>query len=271
MPERTGNEIYRLIELLSALTKRLCKAGRQSEATKTLEFAKHIYEVGELDYRDYIDQPEKILSGEKSLRVILKHPRQATNALEMNVISVSKHDQLMQKFHKYEQTLQSKEQLLNLFLKKSCFVELPFDRGINTRVTIKRNIPEIGYTQDHKVVNLDPDQQAEYLQAFSNKTSLSLIKKYTYVRLASYLMSLEPTINEVLLDAVINECHLLKELYDDGARDTAETMKRVSEITEDLVDLKEIERNRSGRKLEEIADKYEQLTADYSEDLVIEI
>ena len=92
----------RLVEMLSTLAKRLGAAGRSEDAINALTYAEEIYDTTNLDFStSYADKafkgPQPIITGEKKLRIILKHPRQMDNALAFGLIDEKKHAQLKQK------------------------------------------------------------------------------------------------------------------------------------------------------------------------------
>jgi hypothetical protein len=66
--------------------------------------------------------------------------------------------------------------------------DLPTDRVARGKVSQGRLVPEPGYYVN-RIAQLTDDQQAEYLIAFSGRSTLPPARKYTFVRLVSLLES----------------------------------------------------------------------------------
>ena len=212
---KTVEEIYKVIKMASSLTQRLAFANLKSEANEMMCFTKFIYQLGDFDYQPYIDDPKNIINGVKKLRVILNHKRQADNALLYNVISTKKYMSILERFEKNEKILKEKEVILQTFLSSVGFTEdLIYEDGAIKSSLSLIDIPEVGYYDNKKLHALSEEQQTEYFLAFSKKSSLVLVKKYIYVRLASYILSIGINFNQKVIDNILIECSLLSEIFD---------------------------------------------------------
>lgn len=260
----TGEEKYRLVELASTLTKRLTAANRKNESSDVMKFTRYIYTVGKHDYMPYVMEPEMILSGRKKLRIIINHPRQADNALSLGVITSDRYNKLCDRFAQRVAVDIEKKRLLNDFINNGRFIgKLPYDDCVTHQEYIKSTyVPEINYFENIKLHMLSPENQSEYFVAFSRKSSISLVKKYTYVRLASYILSINADNKNKLIDGICDECNLLYNIYDDSRQESHATKELIKELSDDMksirclvgVDLKE--------KINYIKDRYKILTAD---------
>ena len=263
---KTGEEIYRLVKMGSTLTKRLAAANRHSEADDAMRFTRHIYKIGNLEYEPYIEEPENIISGKKKLRIIIKHPRQADNALSIGVITNSRYDSLYKKFGEKSNIEIEKGKILNEYLNSNGFIEeLPYDNGAYKVRSKSENVLEIGYYEDNKLHNLFEDQQAEYFIAFSNKTSLDLIRKYTYVRLASYILSINIEMGNQFIDKICNECAFLLTIYDDGQRKNTSTKELIKELGDDIKQIRDTVEEERQEKIDYLTNKYNQIICDFEE------
>lgn len=268
----TGEEVYKLVKMASILTKRLAHANRNSEANEMMDFTKFIYQIGKLNYKPYIEEPENIINRVKTLRVVINHIRQADNALEHNIISKIRYDKLLKKFGKKKEVEIDKGIILKEFLDSSEFIEqLVYDKGAIRSSSNSINIPEIGYGEDNKLHNLSKDQQAEYFLAFSNKSSLSLVRKYTYVRLASYILSIELESDKKSIDNICNELILLSKIFDTPHRKDSATLELIKNLSVDINKIKYLSKLDRMKKVEVIKNNFSTVICDHDSTFTVNI
>lgn len=235
----SNDDVYRFIRIYSIvnLAKRLVSANRNLESNNVIKFIKSLEKISNIDYSSYIDDAQSFICGNKNLRVIINHPRQADNALANGIISKDKYETLQKKFETKCKIEKDKEILLNEFIYSDGFIaKLPYDNGINKISSKSTNIPEVGWFEDKKVQNISTDQQAEYLLAFSSMSTLVLVRKYTYVRLASYILSINLENDNEMIRKISNECELLFHIYDTSQLKDNCTKELIEELCSDISD-----------------------------------
>ena len=268
----TGEEVRKLVEMASTLTQRLTANHQDLEAKEIMEFTKYIYNLGKLDYKPYLEEPEKIRNGVKTLRIIINHIRQADNALSNGVISIKRYESLLRRFGKKKDIEIEKAVILKEFLNSDGFIdELVYDNGANKTPSDSTPIPEVGYYEDKKLHRLSKAQQAEYFLAFSTKSSLNLARKYIYVRLASYILSIELESSKKLIGEICNECTLFSNIFNTSQRKNSNTLEVIESLCLELKQLGPLSGLKREKKIDIIKSKFNFIICDYDSTFSIEI
>jgi hypothetical protein len=166
-----------------------------------------------LAYDHYARDAEEVIAGRRRSQVVLNHPRQADNALRLGVIDTARHKKAMDKFEAAARLERERERAVADHLTGTSFLrDLPADRPAMGKSKRAGLVPEPGYYVT-RVADLTTDQQAEYLEAFRGAPSLTLVSKYTFVRLTSLLESMITHPEEVVPATVEQECDLLGSLH----------------------------------------------------------
>ncbi len=130
-----------------------------------------------------------MLAGKKRPPIVLNHRRQADNALRLGVIDRNRYGEILKRLALYEATQETHEERLGQLLAGGGFLrDLPTDCDAKGKTPRSRFVPEPGYYVT-RIPELTDDQQGEYLIAFCDRTTLPLVRKYTFVRLTSLLES----------------------------------------------------------------------------------
>ena len=256
---------YALAETAIALTKKLTIAKRTSDADIALEFTRIIYDIGGFHlnsfYEKALNQVNAIIAGEKSYGFKINHIRQAENALSLGVISRDKFEELKARLSAGDK----EEELISRNLVETLnsgfqFVTLPYDKDVQrTQITIK-NVPGILYFENLRIHDIPINNKSEYFNAFFETPTVELLRKYTYVRLVSYLLSLSDSLAKEFLDIVIAECKVIHAVHDSRKVKYKNTMLLINSIVDDVQLLRNCEDSERTNILKSIKFKYKYLT-----------
>lgn len=181
-----------LTEPAGKLATRLDLAGLSEQASRALSIARRGLREAEregLNYEVYVREPEEVISGERRPQVVLNHIRQADNALRLGLIDAGQYRKTVERLGKSAANNKTCEERLRLFLVGPGFLrDLPTDQIARGKRPQRELVPEPGYYVT-RITQLTDDQQEEYLTAFSDQTTLPLVRKYTFVRFLSLLES----------------------------------------------------------------------------------
>lgn len=254
-------EKFKMAEMALTLTKRLAAANMHLEADDAMAFTRHIYEIYGFNFNEYfkscLEETKNILTGIKKLKLIINHTRQADNALSNGVISKKQYDSLLQKFSEKSSAKIDRERMLKDFLNTSKFIdELSYDKGANKAHLELKNVPGPSYFEDKRLHKLPKDQQAEYFMAFSVNSSLDLVKKYAYVRLVSYILSMSGESEQQLFEKICNECSLLFNIYNDSQRKNINTKKLIERFNKDMESIRDFRGGNKQQIIDAVKNKY---------------
>ncbi|HET9177391.1 MAG TPA: hypothetical protein VFQ24_03450 [Terriglobia bacterium] len=195
-----------LTEPAGKLATRLSLAGLSEQASRALAIARRGLQEAEkqgLKYEVYVREPEEVMAGERRAQVVLNHKRQADNALRLGLIDASQYRKTIERLAQSAANDQVYEEDLRHFLAGQGFLrELSTDHIARGKTPKSQFVPEPGYYVT-RITQLTDDQQGEYLIAFSDQTTLPLVRKYTFVRIMSLLESV--LLNPGSLDEVAAE------------------------------------------------------------------
>jgi hypothetical protein len=171
-----------------------------------------------LSCEQYIRDAEDILAGRRHVRVSLSHQRQANNALRLGVINSRQYQNVLERLASAVAAEDDYEaRLRRLQAGDGLLRDLPTDRIAHGKVLQHSLVPEPGYYVN-RIAQLSNEQQGEYLGAFSDQTTLALVRKYTFVRLVSLLESVLFYPGEVDDAAAEREALALASLHDGSGR-----------------------------------------------------
>ena len=181
-----------LTEPAGELASRLWQVGLREQASRALDVARSGLREAEnhrLNYGRCVRVAEDIFAGRRRAQVVIKHRRQADNALRLGVIDANRHQTIMKRLASSAAADEIYEERLCQFQAGGGFLrDLPTDNNTRGKVPQRCLVPEPGYYVT-RIEQLTHDQQAEYLLAFSDRGTLPLVRKYTFVRLVSLLES----------------------------------------------------------------------------------
>jgi len=181
-----------LTEPAGKLAARLYLAGISDKASRALAIARMGLRVAEeqgLNYEVYVREPEEVVAGKRKSQLVLNHKRQADNALRLGLIDASQHRKTIERLAQSAAVDQTHEEGLRQFVAGTGFLrDLPADHATRGKMPKSQLVPEPGYYVT-RITQLTDDQQGEYLIAFSDRTNLPLVRKYTFVRFVSLLES----------------------------------------------------------------------------------
>ena len=177
------------------------------------------------------------------------------------VISREKFEELKEKLNagdKEEELIsRNLEEILNSSFQ---FVALPYDKGIQrTQFTIK-NVPGITYSENLRIHDIPINNKAEYFDTFFGMPTVELLRKYTYVRLVSYLLSLSESLAKEFLDKIIAECKVVNSVHDSSKVKYKNTKLLINSIIEDVQLLRNCSDSERTNILKTIKLKYKYLT-----------
>ncbi|MGH8057092.1 MAG: hypothetical protein ACREOH_07620, partial [Candidatus Entotheonellia bacterium] len=238
-----------LARLARELATRLIFAGMRNRAQFSWEIAQKCAHAaksqGLADETPYVDA-QAVFAGIKKSRIVLKHRRQADNALRLKIIDRKRYEKVIGKLADIEEQREARNVAQEAALKRYAvhpgfLTTLPPDAITIGKVAQVRLVPEPFYFMTC-VAALSNDQQAEYRATFGPQASLNMVRKYTFVRLQSLLETaiLHPW--ETRLAELERECLLLADLtagkiggwYGDSARyyavDVAQTIRFLADI-----------------------------------------
>ena len=256
---------YALVETAIALTKKLTSAKRTTEAGVALEFTRAIYDIGGFHlnsfYQKALNQVNAIIAGEKNYGFKINHIRQAESALSLGVISRDKFEELKVRLSAGDK----EEELISRNLVETLnssfqFVALPYDKGIQRSQINIKNVPDITYFENLRIHDIPINNKAEYFDAFFGTPTVELLRKYTYVRLVSYLLSLSESFSKEFLDAIIAECKVIYAVHDSRKVKYKNTKLLINSIVEDVQLLRNSDDFKRTNILKAIKLKYRYLT-----------
>lgn len=206
-----------LTEPAGKLASRLSVVGLHEQATRALDVARsglREAQKRQLNYDIFVRDPEDILTGKRRAQVVINHQRQADNALRLGAIGAKRYQEILQRLASAAAADEVSEERLRQFQVGGGFLrDLPTDRIARGKVSQCRLVPEPGY-YINRIAQLTDDQRTEYLIAFSDRTTLPLARKYTFVRLVSLLESVLFYPGQVDDAAAEREARALASLHD---------------------------------------------------------
>jgi hypothetical protein len=182
-----------LTEPASKLATRLSLTHLRDEASQALDVARsglaEAKKTRYLNYDPFVRMAEDALAGRRRTQVVINHRRQADNAFRLGVIDTKCYQAVLKRLESSAANGEMYQEQLQEFLAGGGFLrDLPADRIARGKVSQGQLVPEPGYYVT-RVAQLSDAQQAEYLSAFSDGTTLPLVWKYTFVRLVSLVES----------------------------------------------------------------------------------
>jgi hypothetical protein len=217
---------------------RLSQAGLSEQASRALDVARNGLQEAQkhgLTYGPYVREPEDVLAGRRRPQVVLNHRRQADNALRLGVIDAERYQKILERLAYSASAEEAKEERLREFLAGGGFLrDLPTDHVALGKTPKSHLVPEPGYYVT-RIAQLTDDQQAEYSIAFSDRTTLHLVRKYTFVRLMSLLESVLFFPGQIDERAAEREIQLMASLHDGSAgfygREAGDVIAELSQQT----------------------------------------
>ena len=210
-----------LTEPVGKLVVRLSLAHLRNQAVQALAIARRGLQEAQkcgLNYEPYVREPEEILAGRKRAQVVLNHRRQAGNALRLGVIDEKRYRKTLERLALSVAAESMYEEELRRFQATGGFLRnLPPDHIVQGKTLKSELVPEPGYYVT-RIGQLNDDQQAEYVIAFSDRTTLPLVRKYTFVRFMSLLESALFYPGQVDDSAVEREARTLASLHEGSGR-----------------------------------------------------
>jgi len=196
---------------------RLSLAGLREQALRALAVARSGLQEAQkhgLSYEPFVREPEEVLAGRRRAQVVLNHQRQAENALRLGLIDASRYQKILERLARSTAAEEMYEERLRQFLADGRFLrDLPADHVARGKTPKSELVPEPGYYVT-RITQLTDDHQAEYFIAFSDRTTLPLVRKYTFVRLMSLLESVLSYPGRFDDSAGERETHLIASLHD---------------------------------------------------------
>ena len=181
--------IVALTEPACRLATRLSAGKLQEQAERALAVARMGRDATDLNYGPMVRLAEDAVAGRRQTQVTIKHQRQADNALRLGIITSKQHKDIVKRLGASAAADETEqERLRQLLAGGTFFKDLPTDRIGKDKTLSNQLVPEPGYYVN-RIAQLNDAQQAEYVIAFSNQTTLPLVRKYTFVRLVSLLES----------------------------------------------------------------------------------
>src|SRR5579859_4218607 len=170
-----------LTEPAGKLASRLSVAGLHEQAGRALDVARSGLREAQkrplLNFDRYVREPEDVMTGKRRLQVVINHQRQADNALRLGVIGQKRYQEILQRLASATAADEAYEERLRQFQVGGGFIrDLPTDRIARGKISQRPLVPEPGYYVN-RIAQLSNDQQAEYLIAFSDRTTLPLARK----------------------------------------------------------------------------------------------
>jgi hypothetical protein len=205
--------------LCSKVAVRLPSVGLKNEALKLLDLAETFINNTKHSHDLYITKVNKLrmsITNNEKDGSLIQHKIQAENAKRLGLITEDKFNEFIIKIENHEQKdnkqcIESKDLLNNnVFI-----VPLKNEEKIFKELSIPKRqklIPETNYFETD-INQISHSQQWEYFKVFSDRSDLSLIKKYIFVRLDSYIQSVYGTFSKELCCNVINEIKLIVNLF----------------------------------------------------------
>ena len=253
---------HALAKTALALTKKLTSAKRISDAEIALEFTHVIYEIGGFHLNSYYEKAlNQVIAGKTSNTFQINHIRQARNALNLGVISKDNFEKLEVKFRAGDiaEELISKnlEEVLNSGFR---FISLPYEKGIQRPGINVKNVPGIHYFENLRIHDIPTNNRAEYFDAFFGAPTVELLRKYTYVRLVSYLLSLSESLTKEFLGNIVAECKVIHAVHDSRKVKYKNTMLLINSIVDDVQLFMSCDDSKRTNILKSIRLKYGHLT-----------
>lgn len=204
-----------LTEPAGKLAARLAMGGLNEQAARSLSFARTgFFDGNNLQYDLFLRGSGDVAGGRKRSQVVISHQRQADNALRLGIIDANRYKKITERLASSEAIEAAHEERLRQFQTCGGFLRnLPVDGVARGKVSHCQLVPEPGYYVT-RIEQLTDDQQAEYLDAFSDQTTLPLVRKYTLVRLVSLLESMLFQPSEVDGAVAEQEARILASLHE---------------------------------------------------------
>ncbi len=226
------------------------------ELYKKLLHYHHTYYHKFFDKTVIIENTRKILEGEKKYRISISHVSQAINAYRLGVIQKNRYETF---FKKHNETISNKEDLerqLREYLKINTFIKLPFDINLKEG-QINTYVDEVSYFDNKSIYTLTVEQQSEYYSTFYLNPTIKLIKKYLYVRFASYILSIDTyKNNDKYLTSIIHENIFIFSIFSSKIRAESKTKKFLENFISNLRSLENLSEIQYKLKYEIIQNKY---------------
>jgi len=145
--------------------------------------------------------------------VTITHMMHAENTYKLKLIPAKRYKEWIERFKNQDIIIKSMETKLSNFLKTRPFLSLLHDSKLKFGFMINYIMKPSPY-EGNDIYNYSIQQQYEYYSAFYIAPNVKLIRKYIYIRLASYILSLNSYKNKQLyLEEIINECLLIDYFY----------------------------------------------------------
>lgn len=223
-----------LTEPASKLATRLSLTGLRDQAFQALAVARSGLEEANnrgLNYGHFVRMAEDALARRRRIQVVINHRCQADNALRLGVIDTKRYQAVLKRLESSAAATEKSQEQLREFLANGGFLrDLPADWIARGKVPRGQLVPEPGYYVT-RIAQLSDAQQAEYLGAFSDQTTLPLVRKYTFVRFVSLLESVAFQPGEVDDYAAEQEARMLTSLHDgSGAYYGSEVVEAIAAL-----------------------------------------
>jgi len=230
-----------LLDLISELSKKFTRINKY-DISKQL-YDQFLFYKKTLKYQgvdEHFGNIEKIINKKQTYRILINHINQAENAFKINAITENKYNEYIKKFKLRENIIQNYDKILDKYLINNKFTKVPFDSNIKFGL-MKKYILEIDYFHSKIVYDLPLQQQYEYYYTFYIKPKVKLIKKYLYVRLCSYILSLDNYDKKnIYINDIITECTLFEKFYSKEFREDKNTKLFIKNFIDDLFKLKNL-------------------------------
>jgi hypothetical protein len=186
-----------LIEPSLQLAERFAAARRREQAQHVISLIEPSVDLVKMTGLNYnyfavgLKKGQSVANGERTPRFIINHVRQLENAYRLGAIDEKRYTNTRARLEKRIETKAAAVAEQAEVLRRTQFIpDLLADAHLAAHdVADDRLVPEPGYYQSN-ASQLTPDQQAQYLRAFSDESAgLDLVQKYAWVRLGSLLRS----------------------------------------------------------------------------------
>lgn len=204
--------------------------------------------------KQYVKDLKKIINDKSKYSIRLMHESQAKYAFKNNVITEKRYKDAMKRFSVKEERIDISQKVLDVWLEKNSFLQLPFDQ--------KLEYTEVGdfssyfhYSAHKNIYRMTKQQQSEYYLTFYMEPTIKLIDRYLYFRVYSYIFSLkEYKEKESYLTIIINECHLFLKLYENSPipKNSHMTSLVIGKFIEYLIEFSESTKNNHEEKFNKL-------------------
>ena len=221
-------------KILSILIKRLLICDLKIEArevTKTLLACfRKLSEERWFDVNNASQEMELItqyMLGKKKITFHINHVIQLEKLIKNKEVNAEKLQVIKLKLDKIRQHEREYSSILENYIQSTGFIEIDIDKAIANKNS--SNVKFIPQPSTTLIDELTDSQQKEYKVAFSNSSSLGLVRKYELVRLTSLLRYYIFNYTKIDKNIIIDEIKLLMDVQ------PYKTMKQTNKIAGELL------------------------------------